>query len=189
VLTEQALIQQPPVQIMAAEILPETLPQAWTNDEATALSIATALSQKIGQTLPWKTVGDVVSASLNARFTQLDPKSGKWPCEYPSAQGIKLKVATVSGSGGGINEFGSGFGGIETGSNILVARSELKPSEIQDMGDIIPKLLEIKNKANIPLSFRVQVELGDGETQPDDETVQSINLLLGDIKSDFQLKV
>jgi hypothetical protein len=50
VLTEQATIQKPPVQIMAAEILPETLPLAWTNDEATALSIATALSQKFGQT-------------------------------------------------------------------------------------------------------------------------------------------
>ncbi|MFH1969016.1 MAG: hypothetical protein ABIJ53_01720, partial [Verrucomicrobiota bacterium] len=188
VLTEQALIQQPPVQIMAAEILPETLPQAWTNEEATALSIATALSQKIGQTLPWKTVSDVVSASLNARFTQLDPKSGKWPCEYPSAQGIKLKVSTVSGSGGGGKEFGSGFGGIETSSKILVARSELKPSEIQDLGDIIPRLLEIKTKANIPLAFRVQVEFGDGQTQPDNETVQSMNLLLGDIRDGFQLK-
>ena len=125
--------------------------------------------------------------SLNARFTQLDPKSGKWTCEYPSAQGIKLKVATVSGSGAGINEFGSGFGGIVTGFNILVARSELKPSEIQDLGDIMPQLLEIKNKANIPLSFRVQVEFGDGETQPDDETVHSINLLLGDINDGFQL--
>jgi len=51
----------------------------------------------------------------------------------------------------------------------------------------MPKLLEIKNKANIPLSFRIQVELGDGETQPDDEIVQSINLLLGDINDGFQL--
>ncbi len=188
VLTEQALIQQPPVLIMAAEILPETLPQAWTDEEATALSIAAALSQKAGQTLPWKTVSDVVSTSLNARFTQLDPKSGKWPCEYPSAQGIKLKVATVSGSGAGVNEFGSGFGGIETGSNILVARSELKPAEIQDLGDIMPKLLEIKNKANIPLSFRVQMELGDGETLPDDEIVRSLNVLLEDVNDDFQFE-
>jgi hypothetical protein len=188
VLTELALIQPPPVQIMAAEILPETLPQAWTNEEATALSIATALSQKIGQTLPWKTVSDVISASLSARFTQLDPKSGKWPCEYPSAQGVKLKISTVSGSGAGVEEFGSGFGRIKTSSNILVARSELKPSEIQDLGDIVPKLLDIKNKANIPLAFRVQVELGDGQTQPDDETVRSMNQLLGDVSDGLKLE-
>ncbi len=38
VLTDPATLQKPPVQIMAAEILPETLPAAWSNDEATALS-------------------------------------------------------------------------------------------------------------------------------------------------------
>ncbi|MGD9972706.1 MAG: DUF499 domain-containing protein [Desulfatirhabdiaceae bacterium] len=186
VLTEHALIQRPPVKIMAAEILPETLPDAWKKEEATALSIATALSQKLGQTLPWKTVSDVVSASINARLTHLDPKSGKWPCEYPAAQGIKLKVSAVSDSGGGYRDFGSDFGGTRTNSNILVARSELKPSEIQDLGDVIPKLLEIKSKANIPLAFQVQIELGDGETQPDDETIKSINSILGDISDGFQ---
>ena len=186
-LTEQALLQKSPAMIAAAEILPENLSQAWTNEEATALSIATALSQKFGQTLPWKTVSDVLSASLKARFTQLDPKSGKWPCEYPSAQGVILKVSTVSDAGG-TKESGSGFAGIETSSNMLVARSELKPSEIQDLGDIMPTLLEIKNKANIPLAFRVLIELGDGQTQPDDETVQSMNLLLGDINDGFKFE-
>jgi hypothetical protein len=186
VLTEHALIQRPPVQIMAAEILPETLPDAWMKEEATALSINIALSQKFGQTLPWKTVSDVVSASINARFTQLDPKSGKWPCEYPSAQGIKLKVSAVSDPEGDYKDFGSTFGGAKTNSNILVARSELKADQIQDLGDIIPKLLEIKNKANIPMAFQVQIELGDGETQPNDETIKSINQLLGDISDGFQ---
>ena len=70
----------------------------------------------------------------------------------------------------------------------MVARSELKPSEIQDLGDIMPRLLEIKNNANIPLAFRIQIELGDGENQPDDETVKSMNLLLDDIKDGFQLE-
>jgi hypothetical protein len=69
-----------------------------------------------------------------------------------------------------------------------VANSELKPSEIQDLGDIMPKMLEIKNKANTPLTFRVQLELGDGENQPDEETVQSMNQLLGDIKDGFKLE-
>ena len=84
VLNEQARLQKPPAMIAAAEILPENLPQAWQNEEATGLSIATALSQKFGQTLPWKTVSDVISASLHARFTQLNPLSGEWPCEFPS---------------------------------------------------------------------------------------------------------
>ncbi len=187
VLTEQATIQKPPVQIMAVEILPETLPSAWTNDETTALSIAIALSQKHGQTLPWKTVSDVVTASINARFAQLDPRSEKWPCDFSSAQGVKLKVSSAVGPTTGI-ETGPGFGGRQPGSNKLVAHSELKPSEIQDLGDIMPKLLEVKNKAKIPIAFSVIIELGDGETLPDDETAKSINTLLGDIKDDFQLE-
>lgn len=187
VLTEHAMIQRPPVQIMAAEILPETLPQAWTDGAATALSIATALSQKFEQTLPWKTVSDVVTASINARFTQLDPKSEKWPCEYPSAQGVKLNVSSGFGSSG-VGEFGLGFGENQTNSNVLVARSELRPSQIQDLGDIMAKLLEIKNKANIPLTFHVQIELGDGENLPDDDIVRSIDLFLNDISDGFQLE-
>jgi hypothetical protein len=63
---------------------------------------------------------------------------------------VKLKVSSAAGSGAG-TETGSGFGGTQPGSKKMVARSELKPSEIQDLGDVMPKLLEIKNKANIPL--------------------------------------
>ena len=188
VLDEQARIQKPPAMVAAAEILPENLPQAWQNDEANALSIATALSQKFGQTLPWKTVSDVISASINARFTQLEPLSGEWPCGFPSAQTIRLKVATGAGSISGGTGFGQTFGGVGAGSKSLVALKELKPSEIQDLGDIMPQLLEIKNKADVPLAFRVRVELGDGQTSPDDETVRAINQLLNDVSDGFELK-
>lgn len=188
VLNEQAHLQKPPAMIAAAEILPENLPQAWTNEEATGLSIATALSQKFGQTLPWKTVGDVVSASLNARFTQLAPLSGAWPCEFPSAHSVKLKVATGGGPGTGVTGSSTRFQQEEKGAKGFVAESELTPSQIQDLGDIIPQLLEIKNKAKVPLTFRLQIELGDGETEPDDETVRVMNQLLNDINESFQLK-
>lgn len=186
VLTAQARLHRPPELIAAAEILPENLPQAWTNDEATGLSIATALSQRFGQTLPWKTVSDVITASLNARFTQLDPLSGAWPCEFPAAQTVKLKVAAGAGAGGGAGS-GGGFGG-GAGSNVFAAQGELTPSEIQDLGDIIPQLLEIKNKANIPLTIRLLLEFGDGETPLDEETIQALNQLLGNVNKDLKLE-
>ena len=69
ILTNLANLQKPPATIAAAGILPENLPDAWTENQTTALAVATALSQRFGQTLPWKTVRDVVGASLNARFT------------------------------------------------------------------------------------------------------------------------
>ena len=188
VLTEQATIQKAPAMIAAAEILPENLPQAWSNEEATGLSIATALSQKFGQTLPWKTVSDVITASLNARFTELDPKSEKWPCPYPSASSLKLRVASGAGAGTGAGggAGGTGFGGPGAGSHSVVANAELAPSAIQDLGDIIPQILEIKNKANVPLVIKVQIEIGDKDTSPDDETVRALNQLLENIDEKFR---
>ena len=70
-LTPAATLSVPPAVIPAAEILPENLPAAWKDDETTALAVATALSHKVGKVLPWKTVRDVITGSLQARFTEL----------------------------------------------------------------------------------------------------------------------
>lgn len=187
VLTEQALLQKAPDKIAAAEILPENLPQAWSSDEATGLSIATALSQKAGQTLPWKTVSDVITAALNARFAELDPKSETWPCSFPSAQSVRLRVSSARGAtiivGGG-----TGIGFSETGTKAAIARAELSPVAIQDLGDMIPQILEIKNKADIPLTISVQIKVGDNDIQPDEETVDSLNKLLETIDESFRLQ-
>ncbi|MBM4084628.1 MAG: ATP-binding protein, partial [Planctomycetes bacterium] len=76
VLTAAAKLCAPPAPIAAAGVLPENLPGAWKDDEASGLSIATALSVKVGKTLPWKTVRDVVSGALQARFLELAEGSG-----------------------------------------------------------------------------------------------------------------
>jgi hypothetical protein len=187
VLTPKAMLRQPPAMIAAAEILPENLPDAWPEGQATALSIATALSQRFGQTMPWKTVKDVITASVNARFTELDGTSGDWPCDYPAAQSIKLRV-TTSVADGFRGTMRGGFGGASPNSKRLVAQTELEPSEVQDLGDIVPQILEIKAKVNVPIKFRVQIELGDGKEAPPDDVVMQINKLLGEMKDAFRLE-
>jgi len=183
VLTPKAILRQPPPMIAAAEILPENLPDAWSEGQATALSIATALSQKFGQNLPWKTIKDVITASINARFTELDGTSGNWPCDYPAAQLIKLKVASGPSGRPGVGGIGP-----TTPSKCLVAHAELEPSEIQDLAEIIPNLLELKAKSNIPLKFRVQIELGDGKERPSEDTAKEINKLLKELKDGFEFQ-
>jgi len=69
----------------------------------------------------------------------------------------------------------------------LVAQADLEPSEIQDLGDLMPQLLEIKNKSNVPLAFRVRIEFGDGEQDPSPEAVASINELLEGIREGFKI--
>ena len=187
VLTPSAKLRVPPPIISATAILPENLVSAWTDGATNALAIATALSQQEGHTLPWKTVKDVISGALQARFIVLEEGSAPWPCEMPAANTVKLKVAEPGATGGGADGEGGGWTVKETASKKLVAQAELEPSEVQDLGDLIPSLLEIKNKANTPLVFRVRIEVGDGENDPDAESANAVSELLESIREDFKL--
>jgi len=188
VLTPTAKLCIPPAIISAAAILPENLGNAWENGTTNVLAIATALSQQEGHTLPWKTVQDVIGGALQARFISLDEESAPWPCELPAANTVKIKIAEP---GGGHGYGGHGVGGgivKDLDSKKLVAQANLEPSEVQDLADLIPQLLELKNKTNMPLVFRMQVEFGDGENDPNAETADAISKLLEEIREDFKLQ-
>lgn len=189
VLSPTAKLRVPPAMISAAAILPEPLPAAWKDGSTNALAIATALSQQAGHTLPWKTVRDVIGGSLQARFIALADGSAPWPCEMPAANTVKLKLAETGGGGahGGTGGGFAGGAGTGAGTKTLVAQATLEPSEIQDLGDIIPQLLEIKNKANAPLVFRVQIEFGDGVQKPDAQCTKEVNELLEGLKPGLRL--
>ena len=184
VLTPDATLRTPPTAISAASILPENLPSAWKDGIASAFSVATALSQQAGSTLPWKTVRDAIGGALQARFIGLDDDSAPWPCELPAANTVKIKVATA-GAGGGA---GGGGGGGATSPQVRVAAADFEPSQMQDMGDLIPALLEIKAKANVAMTFHVRFELGDGTKPPSDEIISDINSVLKDLDGDFQVR-
>jgi hypothetical protein len=184
VLNPSARLSAPPPVIAPAEILPENLPNAWKDGVASALSIATALSVKMGKTLPWKTVRDVVGGALQARFLEVAEGSQAWPCDFPSAQFAKFTVATggaVAGTGvGGVADVGLG--------TILVAAGELGPAQVQDLGDIVPKLLEIKAKAGTLIRFHIRIEVGDGKARPAEEVAREINVLLKRINEGLELR-
>ena len=182
VLTASAKLCAPPALIAAAEVLPENLPGAWKDNEASGLSIATALSVKAGKTLPWKTVRDVVGGALQARFLQVAEESTPWPCEFPSARLARFNVALPESGAGG-----AGGGGIPP-SNVLVASVELEPSEIQDLSDAVPKLLKLKAKTNIPIKFSVRIEMGDGKTLPPEKAAKEANAILESIKKGFRVE-
>ena len=179
VLSDDAVLRSPPAAIAAAAVLPENLPDAWTDSTSTGLSIATALSQKEGATLPWKTTKDAIGAALQARFVELEEGSASWPCEFPSAQEVKIKMASGGTGGGG--------GGTGPNANVLVAVAEFEPSELQDLGDAIPKLMELKAKSKLALRFQVRIELGDGTEMPTPEVSAEVNKLLSEVKDGYEV--
>ncbi len=177
ILTVNAILSTPPAAIAVAEILPENLPDAWKDSICSALSVATALSQRVGKNIPWKTVRDVISAGLQARF--LEVEGGTWPCDLQSAQFVKFRVKAGAPPPPTPPP---------TPTYILAASDELEPSQIQELGDVMPKLLAIKAKANIPLRFYLQIKFGDGKTKPSPETTKEINTILNNVKEGFELK-
>ena len=186
VLAPVAKLRTPPGLISAAAILPANLPTAWQDGSTTAFAIATALSQQTGHTLPWKTVRDVIGGSLQARFIALAGDSAPWPCDLPAAQTVRIKVAAASVGGGS----GGCTGGVmyEAQSTILVASADFEPSEIQDLADLVPKLLEFRAKAKVPLQFHVRLEVGDGAQKPSPTTAADLNKLLDGLKDGFKVE-
>ena len=185
VLTPAARLSVLPPVITAAEILPENLPGAWQGEATTALALASGLSNKLGKTLPWKTIRDVVTGSLQARFVELSDGSGAWPCEFHAAQTVRIRVATSTGAGGGGHDQGAGGG---AKPKVLVASVDLEPSEIMNLADAMPQILEVKAKANLPLKFRVRIEVGDGQELPSADVAADLNTILGEVKDGFRLQ-
>jgi len=181
ILNASAKLCVPPAVISPAEILPENLREAWQGDQASGLSVATALSVKAGRTLPWKTTRDVINAAIQARFLALAEGSQVWPCDFPSAQFVKFKVSDEPATD-------TTRQALPLKSPVLAAESELEPSEIQDLGDIMAKLLKLKAKANISLTFHVRIEMGDGKTPPPEELAKKINALLKQVKQDLEMR-
>jgi hypothetical protein len=183
VLNENSTLRIPPTPISPVEILPENLKNAWQDGQCTALSIATSLSTKFGKNLPWKTVKDVISSALQARFIEIAEAPVPWPCDFPSAQFVKFKVSAAPspGLGGRVAE-------PSPLQPIFVATSDMEPSELQDLGDIMPKLLELKAKTGIPVRFNLTIELGDGKKLPSLDVVKQFNALLQKIKAALELK-
>jgi len=180
-LNANAKLCLPPTSIAAPEILPENLPDAWKGNICTGLSIASALSLKAGKNLPWKTVRNVITAALQARFIQIvGETSNAWPCDFPAAHLVKFNV--TMGVPGVVEETSQYL------KKVLIASAELEPSRVQDLGEIMPDLLKIKAKANTSIRFHVEIQVGDGETLPSKEVTNALNKVLKKVKEDFQLR-
>ena len=179
VLTSAAELRVPPAPIPAPQILEEALPNAWEQGTTTAMAIAATLSQERGVTLPWKTVKDAINAALQARFFELTEDSGEWPCDFAHAQAVK--VAPASGKGDRPEEPG------DVGGTVAPrAEAEFDAAEMQDLGDAVPALLDVKARFDVPLKFQVRLSLGDGE-QPSQEIIDAVNKALADTKSEFRI--
>jgi len=69
-------------------------PTAWQSGTTSALAIATALSQAVGSTLPWKTVRDSSLAPCR-HGSSLFRRFGHMAVHFSGAQAAKIKIPTA----------------------------------------------------------------------------------------------
>jgi len=189
VLAEDAsLLLPPPQPIPAREVLPASLPEAWSEEVATALDIANALSTKAGRMLPWITVRETIDGAFRARLLERTIDSGPWPCDYAGARAVRIYVPReqpapripVTPPQATLRE-----STVTEAPGMLVADAPLQVEEIQDLYDQLGDL--VKAAVGLNLQFRLRIELGPA-SRVSDETVDRVNALLSEVSEKLRLQ-
>jgi len=87
---------------------------------------------------------------------------------------------------------GKGTGGIssgqeKTGQNMVTA--ELEPNQVQDLGDIIPALLEFKTKYDADVKFTVSLQLKGSKEKISQDVMKQLNELLAGVDKGLKFEV
>ncbi|MGH8728677.1 MAG: hypothetical protein ACREV9_11095 [Burkholderiales bacterium] len=174
VLTVDAVLQVPPEPIGANQLLPANLPHAWKGEESTALAMAVTLSQKYSQTLPWGTVKQAIDGAIRARFLERLEGFPLWPCAYPDAGNLKLRVPK-----------GEAPRAQERKAGVKSAHAELRGNELQDLAEVIAEITKVA--AGHDLKYFVRIELG-GEKPAPESVVEDVNKALAKASAKLKLE-
>ena len=179
ILSPSAKLRPPPDPIAVDELMPSSIPDAWSEEKANALAIATALSNMRGLDLPWSSVQTVIESAIQTRWLELSKESAEWPTDLVGAQHVILQAPTTDS----IRD-PDGKPYVQLPLGMLVAEAPLEANGIQDLADQIPGITQAA--VGSKLKFNVRIELG-GETAPDPAAVEKINALLSEVSDDLRL--
>lgn len=181
VLTATAQLRAPMQPLQVDRLMQDAVPDAWKDGQTTALALSVALAAQFGRSIPWTVLRRAIDDAIKARWIELVPGSGAWPCEMAGASAVTLKQPAASG---GIGEplFG-GYAPKPKGA--YTSSAPLEPSALQDLVDVLPDV--VKAAAGVPLQFQLSVTLGNGQ-EVGTETVESINRFLSEVSADLCLK-
>ncbi len=122
------------------------------------------MSAEHGKPLPWATVSAAIDSALRGRLLERTPDSGHWPCGWPEAADVRLRVPV-----------GPPPPPPPTPQRPY-AEAELQPSELQDLVDGLPDIL--KAGAGLDLRFKVRLDVGQ-DIKPDDQRLLELNEAIG----------
>ena len=179
VLSPSAKLMPPPAPISVDELMPSSIPDAWSEEKTNALAIATALSNMRGVALPWSSIQTAIESAIRARWLEVGRDSAEWPTDLAGAQHVVLQAPTTDSI---LKPSGKPYAQLPLG--LLVAEAPLEANGIQDLADQIPDIAQAA--VGNELKFNVRIELG-GDTTPDPAVVEKINALLSEVSDDLKL--
>lgn len=119
----------------------------------------------------------------NPIFQQLPDMSIQRPSDLLQAEQVCIRMVKA----GAATHSPSGFENVVP-TAVLTAGSELTSDEIQNLGDNVPLLFQLRAKHSTPPKVTVRIELGDGKTMPADSIAAEFNRVLKGVKDGLVLK-
>ena len=178
VIGPSATLNRPPEPIGVSELTEAEIPEAWTDGKTNALALITVISAKRGKPLPWSTVKSAIDSGISARWIELTPDSGTWPCDFAGARHVVFQVPD-SRRGDRVVD-----GGTQYKLGTVTGEATLEANGIQDLAEQIPGLTMAS--VGKSLKFNVRIELG-GDEAPDPATIEEINSLLSNVSEEWKL--
>ena len=173
VLDDRAVLCPQPDPIPAQDLVADALPGAWREGRTNGVALAQALSQAQRRTLPWGLVRDGIRAGVESRWIEVADGSVAIDCRYDEAGRLRLKRPTENVDPSPAPPAPGGAGSL------------LEGSQIQDLAELIPKLLE--TSAGNELRFRVGVVLNEGAGgNVSDEVRAALDALLETVTADLK---
>jgi Protein of unknown function (DUF499) len=181
VLTPSAQMRSPMSPISVDQLVQDALPDAWKDGKASAIALSAALGTKAGHRLPWSILRRAIDDAIKARWLELDPSSGAWPCDMTGASGIILRQPAQTSGASEPNQ--TSFTPKPKGA--FVATASVEPSTLQDLMDALPDV--IKAAAGVPLKFQLQISVGSA-AGVSLKTVEAINKILAEVSPDLKVR-
>jgi len=179
-LSDDAVLQAPPKAISPLELVPDTLPDAWSGETTTALALSSALSKKLGKNLPWPTVCEAIDGALRTRLLERSADSGNWPCGFTGAQAVKLQVPQSAPPPPKPPE-------PKPRPGVKIAEAELDIVELQDLADNVAAIKTAVTAAGGTIKFRIVIEVSGKDGLPDG-VIEDINKALAGASEKLHLR-
>ena len=174
-LNEHAQLLPPPESIPASAILPEALPAAWNQGEASADHVRGALSAELGRPLPWCLVRKVLDQGFTLGLLERRIDSAPWPCDLGGAPGVRLRVAQQPLPPPVIAD--------PKGRKRAV--TSLESHQVTDLADAMEDLLQATVGHRLRLSLTIELDREGGVSE---EAVAGVNAVLNKIKPGWVLQ-